>query len=355
VRRILRVARVVLANVAVLVLIAGLLEGFAGFLEFTLEVKQNARAAVPEYARYDSTLGWVPRPNVDMPNQFGPGAFLRTNAMGFRADRDYSRNVPAGKIRIVCSGDSYTFGYGVGNDQTWCHRLMDLDARVETVNMGQGGFGVDQAYLWYKRDGVPLDHHLHLFAFVDEDFNRMESDRFAAFGKPLLGLRHDSVVVLNAPVPRTSAFLRWAERNRAAIMGLHISRILGRTVGARRSPIETAGTAYEGLESTRRVASHIFAELARTNREKSSQLVLVYLPRPIDYRQNTAWSRFVRDEAKRQGIVLIDLVDTLRRVPPQEVGALFLPDNHYSSAGNEFIARALYEQLQRLNPGMRTQ
>ena len=28
--------------------------------------------------------------------------------------------------------------------------------------MGQGGYGIDQAYLWYKRDGTKLDHDVQI-------------------------------------------------------------------------------------------------------------------------------------------------------------------------------------------------
>ena len=41
---------------------------------------------------------------------------------------------------------------GVGNDDVWCKLLESIDNRIETVNLGQGGYGVDQAYLWYKRN-----------------------------------------------------------------------------------------------------------------------------------------------------------------------------------------------------------
>ena len=45
----------------------------------------------------------------------------------------------------------------------------DLDPRFESVNMRQGGYGLDQAYLWYQRDGTRLAHDVHIFAFIFDD------------------------------------------------------------------------------------------------------------------------------------------------------------------------------------------
>ena len=104
--------------------------------------------------------------------------------------------------RAVCSGDSFTYGYGVGNDQTWCARLAAINLCLDTVNLGQGGYGVDQAYLRYRRDAGTLDHDLHLFAFISSDFTRMRSDSFRGYGKPVLKLEDGALVVTNVPVPR---------------------------------------------------------------------------------------------------------------------------------------------------------
>jgi hypothetical protein len=49
--------------------------------------------------------------------------------------------------------------------------------------MGQGGHGVDQAYLWYKRDGVKLKHDFLLFAFITLDFQRMQQRDFLGLNR----------------------------------------------------------------------------------------------------------------------------------------------------------------------------
>jgi hypothetical protein len=212
-------AILVLVNTVVIVLLFALLEGAASLLLTGVEIIRTDAVPEHQHAEHDPLLGWVNLPNVHLPDIYGPGVAVRTNSQRFRSDRDFTTAVPAGRTRIICSGDSFTFGYGVDNADTWCERLVALDPRLETVNMGLGGYGVDQAYLWYMRDGTPLDHDLHLFVFLTDDFRRMRSDRFMGYGKPFLDVRDDSLVVANLPVPNTS----WLARRRA----LH-----GETAGA---------------------------------------------------------------------------------------------------------------------------
>ena len=53
------------------------------------------------HTQYDPDLGWVNEPNIDIPDMYGPGIYLRTNSQGFRNNHDISPAVPAGKARII--------------------------------------------------------------------------------------------------------------------------------------------------------------------------------------------------------------------------------------------------------------
>lgn len=348
-KSLLRVFKIVAINVVVVLVLFALLEGSASLLMTANQVRRTAGVTEQYHSVYDSTLGWVSRPNVNLPNLYGPGIYLRTNSQSFRADRDFTREVPAGKTRIICSGDSFTLGFGVSNDQAWCQRLAAIDPRLETVNMGQGGYGVDQAYLWYKRAGVQLDHQVQLLAFITNDFQRMQGDRFVGYGKPMLGLRGDSIVILNRPVPRTSSFTRWRAVKGHAVTNLNIVQVARRLFHLDREPPADSVAARDAV--TRKVAARIFADLAQTNRAKGSRLVLVYLPGLGDYKVNplgASWRAFVREEAARQGIPFFDLIEPLQKVPSTEIDSLFEPDGHYSPAGNDFVARELHRNLTNL-------
>jgi hypothetical protein len=126
-------------NIVVFGLILVVVEGFASYMLAVRDIMTAYPLAERRHTKYDPELGWVNEASVHIPDMYGPGIYLRTNSEGFRNNHDFDTAVPNGKYRIVCSGDSFTLGYGVDNDHTWCHRLTALDPRLETVNMGQGG------------------------------------------------------------------------------------------------------------------------------------------------------------------------------------------------------------------------
>jgi lysophospholipase L1-like esterase len=79
---------------------------------------------------------------------FNGGHSATVNSLGFRGP-DYSREIPAGRHRIVVVGGSYVFGAYLRDDQTWAHLLeKGLRAKgvdVEVVNGGNAGANVHGA------------------------------------------------------------------------------------------------------------------------------------------------------------------------------------------------------------------
>jgi len=64
--------------------------------------------------------------------------------------------------------------------------LAELDPQLETINMGLVGYGVDQAYRWYRRDAADVD--VHISAFIMHDFMRMQYDKFIGVARPVVVL-----------------------------------------------------------------------------------------------------------------------------------------------------------------------
>lgn len=342
------ILKITLINLAVILLLLFVVEGAASYVLTGVEVARSS--AIPErrHTEYDEDLGWVNLPDVHIVDMYGPGVYLQTNRQRFRNARDFAREVPDGDTRVICSGDSFTLGFGVDNDNTWCALLGSGAEQLETVNMGQGGYGIGQAYLWYVRDGAGLDHQLHLFAFITEDFWRMGRDSFQGYGKPLVVVQDGDLHTRNQPVPRTSYAVPWITRILPILSELSTVRladgILQRLFGR-----EEEGTSAQSIQA---VASTIFEELQRTNHAKGSRLVLVYLPAPEDYMgaaDTEQWRRFAAREADRLGIPYVDVVAEMRKIPPEEVKQMFGPHAHYSEAGNAFVANVLRRHVDDLS------
>ncbi len=350
-----------------MLIVFGMIGGFCaleGVSSLILLIGKIATTRTPSFnerlhTRYDAQLGWVNRPSVSIPDMYGPGVFLKTNPQGFRGDHGASKEVAKGRARVICSGDSFTLGYGVDDEHTWCHRLQELDRRLETVNMGQGGYGVDQAYLWYARDGHALEHSVHVFALITGDFYRMQRAQFLGYGKPTLEIEDGEVVVKNVPVPKPRLpFLPMLRRRfDLSVGGLRSAELL-RTLRKRfvaAANRETSDDHARFDPKTWTVAAKVFESLAAMNRAQGAALLVVYLPTGDDYltNQSDPWRERLRAEADRVGFAYFDLVPALRQLAPDQMRAMFLSKSspgtgHYTESGNQWVANRLYPELLRL-------
>ncbi|HEY5175682.1 MAG TPA: hypothetical protein VII95_08990 [Terriglobales bacterium] len=347
-----RTAGFVFYNIAATLVLLLVLEGMASIYYTFHDAFESRPFAESLYTEYDRDLGWVNLPNVYLPNVYGPGKYLRTNSQRFRNNVDFTKQVPSGKTRIICSGDSFTLGYGVDNDHTWSQLLATRAPNIETVNMGQGGYGADQAYLWYKRDGAAFDHDMQIFALISADLYRMQNPSFIGYGKPLLAVKNDQLVITNVPVPVSmEAWSPRLARAQNALSNLSITRILRRTL---RLDTAAAVTPTASNQETARVFSYMLDDLCKANRVKNSVLVLVYLPTREDWILEGSWRKVLADYARQRGLLYLDLFDDFHRLPPDELDRIFIARGtidfrgaagHYTEAGNAYVADLIYRRL----------
>jgi len=354
-----RLAASVVTFVLITTCIFFLVEGVASSVIFLKHVwDEQVRPSVAEqrHTRYDEELGWVSIPDLRIRDMYGEGKELITNNRGFRSEVETRVTPPAGKRRIICSGDSFTLGYGVSNDDSWCAQLAAMDSSLESVNMGQGGYGVDQAFLWYRRDGADLKRAVHVFAFIGDDFFRMQRDHFLGFSKPILGLEGERLFVMNTPVPRRNHVVRWLALNKPLFRKLSSVRLLEaikfRLFGAWSSD-ENRDEANENrneADETWKIATAVFDSLATENAALGSQFVLLFLPAPWDYATDVYddWRRRAHDFSKKTGVPLIDMVEELRALKKDEASSMFIPSGeegarHLNEAGNRWVARHLLD------------
>ncbi len=349
-------------NVVVLVSMLIVIEGIAGYL-WALYKGMPQQVAERRHTKYDAELGWVNEPNIEIPDMYGPRIGLRINGQGFRSDHDFVKAVPAGKIRVICSGDSFTLGYGVDDDHTWCQFLTSHDRRLETINMGQGGYGVDQAYLWYKRDGIAFEHHVQILAMITNDFSRMQSADFLGYGKPILVVEDGALVVKGVPVRRPDS--RWLQRLSTSGSQLRTVTVLqgllerlGLTRSEEASRLQRSRSADD---MTRAVMVKILEDLKRQHDAQRRKLIILYLPKREEIGNETArpWREFIGAQTRLLGIPLVDAFDTFESVPARSLHGLFIApgqmgyiyaQGHLSVKGNELVATLLQTELKKQLP-----
>lgn len=308
--------------------------------------------------QYDTQLGWVSVPNFYEKNYYAPGVYLRTNSRGFRSDQEFMQRVPDGKFRIICSGDSQTYGDGVANNHTWCQDLESIDARFQAVNMAETGYGADQMYLWYKREGARLEHSAHVFAVVTDDFRRMPLSVLGGYGKPLLKLQDDKLVTDNIPVPRRPTLLHWLALKPHPLRQFRSLAMMCSVVEwlfPPRDPVFANGPTDQQAQ----VIDKMFEDLVAIEKQHNSVLVLLYIPsRVSDYAPGGAsppWRRWVKEESLKRGFFVADLIDDFQKLPVTMKDGLFIwpgstqyyaeAPGHFDDQGHEWVARELYSRL----------
>ena len=299
----------------------------------------------------DTLLGWRNDTGYAKADEYGKGIALHTTADGLRATPARDSSVGTG---IVCSGDSFTFGAGVADDQHWCALLASALPGVRTFDMGQELHGLDQTYLWYRRDGARYPHRIQVLAVTNAALERAAAGDDAGWFKPYFELEGDRLAARNVPVPRQT---REALEDAAFDRGLDELRIVQ---AAQRLPaLDPVRRRAERVDANRPVVEAVLRELAAHHRARGTRLVLAYLPNTQDVRSDRldARRRWLAETATRQSIAFIDLTTTFRAQRGDSLDLAFVSRTspivipraagQYSALGHALVARTLAPVLAR--------
>lgn len=233
---------------------------------FVNTVQQKMQVASPQQSTIfegDPLLLWRLKPNLD--HVYWDFTSVSTNAQSFRADYPIGRK-PAGTFRIVCLGDSVTFGYRV--PPVWPEKpkdynpewqpypmLLETELRkanpnrsIEVFPMAVPGYTSHQGLAWLRRDIGYLQPDMVIASFGWNDASLSDaSDRelIDTRWSPVAGrwlIDHSQVIahltrwfrsrkevkpVVHTPVPRVSqkdyvdnfnAIVRLAKDHGAAVI-----------------------------------------------------------------------------------------------------------------------------------------
>lgn len=97
-----------------------------------------------------------------------------TNGQGFRADRDYPYEKPAGVFRVLVLGDSHTLGFEVHQHEVYAavleRRLRDRGIKAEVINAGVSGFGTAEQLVFLENEGLRYKPDVVIVGFFANDF-----------------------------------------------------------------------------------------------------------------------------------------------------------------------------------------
>ncbi|MFL6245125.1 MAG: hypothetical protein ACJ74H_03805, partial [Thermoanaerobaculia bacterium] len=334
----------------------------------------HAREIVDRYLKdssgfllYDPDLGWNNRPRTCTPE----GRYC-ANSFGLRADREYTAVMRPGSFRVSMFGDSFVAGFDADFPDSLAVQVENmLDARgldAEVLNFGVGGFGFDQAYLYYNRDASRFDTNVIVQGLQMENVGRdVTLWRIVAFpgtgipfSKPRYILNDGKLELINRPtvppeeVPNVLAnFHRWPlaryEPSYTAKYQHHwytpsklISTLVDAWTSREEAPQDLFAANGEAMNITVTLLERYRDEVSRTGKP----FVLIYFPRAdvIDAVLAGKPDPWQPHLDRLKGFTIIDPTPRLVAYA-KEHGTASLFNGHYSPIGYRLVAESLAEAL----------
>lgn len=285
-------------------------------------------------------------------NQVEFNTEVSTNSFGLRGPEVG----PKRGLRILALGDSFTFGVGARQEETWPARLAEI-LGAEVLNAGAPGFGVPDAVAWYERYGVQLDPDVVvLTVFLANDLQDASPDQ------PKVAVVDGALVVPG----ETGGLRRWLYYHSHLFRLVKSSVLEGglRTMIGLREPwavreLRSEFAMYSpnlpeelqrGAEATeqavarlagRRVLAVLVPSLPQVDPAKW-QAVLAQLGLDPAQHDPLRPNRLFRGIFERHGVPVLDLTGTFRKAGKE----IYYPiDQHLTPEGYELLARSVAEAL----------
>lgn len=161
--------------------------------------------------RYHPRIGYTYMPSMKQRVQGTSGGYLvRTNAAGFRSEREFERELSPTKFRALVYGDSQTAGDGASNPSRFSDLLEKAVPGLEIYNYGISGTGTDQHFLTFGEFGS-VDHDLVVLVYYVENICRLKprliktrdlNGEWVYRAKPYYELGPQGLELCNVPVPK---------------------------------------------------------------------------------------------------------------------------------------------------------
>ena len=316
---------------------------------------------------YNPELGEIPVPGQQGERRF-PGVFTfrySNNSLGWRGRREYREAKPT-DYRVLFLGDSFTYGTGVNDDQTFA-ALVEKTLRadrlsVEVINAGCPGKGTDYELKCFQTVGRKFHPDLTVLCFFPNDFQDNERgeyyniDKQGKLSPKSLSSNQGTVKTLLDHLPAYNWLISWSQAanlvKQAGVQAL-ISRARqsgpdatnGLVVSYNRSASGYATAANKPL--TRIYVEQLNAAVKRAGGE----LMMCYIPicqEVLEYRRTrtiSADERAIQHIAADNGMVLWSLTPLLAH-SGQPIERLYYQEGHWTAAAHAMAAHTLSRLIQ---------
>ncbi len=283
-----------------------------------------------------------------VPNQKGVYTFdklVETNSFGFR-DREWRMVKPAGQIRIMCLGDSLTFGNGMRVEDSYPkvleRKLKEANPNVEVLSAAVSGWATYNEVDFFVAEGIRLKPDIAVVGFFPNDFR-------------VRPRTYDVVLNDEGRWEMRPLWLRWLPYKFIFLMkrSATVVYLRNRIASVRRGKNDFVTQLLENKidlnqDDSVRATLDDLRQMKKVCDEKKIKMVLASIP-PVNsfwfpkgsFRYNELLKKF----CESNGIVFVDLADGFWGFKDTNKLYLYPWDNHLSSKGHELVARRLDELI----------
>ena len=168
-----------------------------------------------DFRNFDPFLGWENRSDEKVTDDQNDDTITYTiNSSGFRGSREYPKKKASGNLRVLALGGSFVFGSEVDDSQCWPRILEGFSSKLEVLNSGVAGYGLDQSFLSFphlsrewKPDKVIICYMtMHLQRHVST-FRPFGNSRAIPYTKPRFLLERNELVLAPNPLNSKEEYL----------------------------------------------------------------------------------------------------------------------------------------------------
>ena len=275
----------------------------------------------------DARLGWRMRRGFQAPG-------VTHDAAGHRVT-PLSAPIDASRAPIVALGDSFTYGLGVRDEETWPARLAAALPGRAVSSLAANGHGLDQQVLAFEGEGVAQAPGLVILGYFLDDFRR-NGLSFREGPKPRFVLDGGELRLEGEVVPSPDeAREELSETNEIGSYLVTGVRALVRRVEGRRGAFHSDAEFAAHAELSER----LLERLAKDVRGSGAQLLVITIPHCSyeGYRDAARIESAIQSSCTKLGIPCLSTTDECRRA--ESAGVRMFGDNcHWSAAGHARIA-----------------
>jgi len=297
--------------------------------------KELVRESAFQLFEYDSILGWKNKPGSSssfiMPDS---KTFVAINKNGFREFKDFEYRKDG--IRAIFIGDSFAWDYGVEQNNRFSDIIRNqLENKVEIINTGVNGYGLDQELLFYEHFGYKFnpDYVFTLLGFDDI------GDLLTKEGKPYFTLIDGKAALHNKPVKQLKD---------------------GRFLKDKKTSLWTRLLSYSNIykfvsdrivwklkqRQAVKLMEPLLLRFKNSVESNGSQLYIILKPNKAIVQSNLHSDLYfeLKDFLKNSNIAFIDPLNELQ-TRNWEVPVFFKYDSHWNNEGHRVVAKGILDFL----------